>query len=585
MLSVATFSLLASTVGASVPQDAAIAPYQLEVREFFRSEGAEPAYWASYSRSDFTREIGVSGLTSFAFDLREIATVLGKEPETQFLVESGTNRLVIEHDRQTQIVGLGSKSSIVDFLNTTVAKIEPWTGGWTQRMVPFDGTVIPGVEAGEITLTCSSEPLDVDGRVCSLVRYSATDNAFKIDDAHVVMSYRGIGIIDPATGVVYHSLFEQQGEVVNADKVSRIQHRIAVTLLDMSLGGEIALLLPQRVVDQVNSYLFAPREDLDPLNPTLGTNEIRPAWSVDLWVAGRVAEMNMAAIGERGTNPLPVTALGSLVLTDQAISFGGTQLIQQRRIELGEDHPDAPPIERIESPLERAYGAAPFGERLTLVGPETTGIRQVQGEDPDEVGALFVLSSAALGATGMTSRLSFATTTSPAVAAAGGTGAWDVITEGQASGGATPYVVGGLVAIGVIAAIIAITDDDGGGGGGGEGPPATPNSVTLTLNEAFVQGCNSGEFVLQVNDSVAGRTWAVQGSGSITVGAGCNAQAGSWMESAQGSSSAGQVLTLRLDLPPHSCIDGSVSVTVNGAPAEFEFFGSPHKGQVSSTCF
>jgi hypothetical protein len=239
------------------PPEVAPAPYQIEVREFFRSDGGEPSYWASYSRSDFARRPDASGLTNFTFDLREVSTVLGSEPETQFLVETGTNQLVIAHDRETQVIGLGSKSALVDFINSTAAQIQPWEGARTQAMVPFDGTVLPSVTAGAVDLTCSSEPLFVDGRNCALMRYSASKHAFKIGAADAVMSYRGIAILDPTSGVVYHSLFEQQGEVVNGDKVSRVQHRIAVTLLDMALGGEIALLLPARVVEQVNSYLFA----------------------------------------------------------------------------------------------------------------------------------------------------------------------------------------------------------------------------------------------------------------------------------------------------------------------------------------
>jgi hypothetical protein len=47
----------------------------------------------------------------------------------------------------------------------------------------------------------------------------------------------------------------------------------------------------------------------------------------------------------------------------------------------------------------------------------------------------------------------------------------------------------------------------------------------------------------------------------------------------------GQPLILRLETPAHSCIDGTVTLTVNGTPAPFRVFGTTYPGQISSSCF
>ena len=45
-------------------------------------------------------------------------------------------------------------------------------------------------------------------------------------------------VIDPETGLAFHSVFEQKGTVVNGEKTSQIDHQVVMTLLDAAQGGE-----------------------------------------------------------------------------------------------------------------------------------------------------------------------------------------------------------------------------------------------------------------------------------------------------------------------------------------------------------
>ncbi|MGK0480822.1 MAG: hypothetical protein ACJAQ3_000789 [Planctomycetota bacterium] len=560
-------------------------PHELEVREIFRSTGDQPAFWAAYSRSSFARVPLPTGLVEFHFDLKEIATVLGSESEAQFMVDSGADRLTIAQDSETQVIRLGTESAITNYVNARTSTIEPWSDRHQQMITPFDDTVLSNIDAGELNLTCSSETLTVDDRSFLLTTYRATNHNFLIGSAEVVMSYRGLAILDPVSGLVYHSVFEQKGVVTNGEKVSEVDHQVVLTLLDAAQGGEIALRLPGRTQERVNSYRFSARTDETPLNPSLETNEVRPEWSVDLWLSGRISEMTMGMIAEQGTNPLPVASLGGLVLSDQAISYGGTQLVEQRKIDqMGEDDPNAPKIDRVQSPLEKAYGPAPFGERLSVLTPETSGVLRIDGREPVVIGALFLLTKDAFGASGSGARFEFATSANASTAATGVPVYAAVAAEASRGAG---YALPTALVIGSAGAVIADVGGSGvaGQGGGGGGGTTITTSAALSLNQTFVTGCNVGGFELRVTDGDPGRTWRVDGSGTITTTSTCTTT-GNWNESAQGVSVAGQVLVLQIPTPPHGCINGTVNVLVNGTPTAITFLGQPFaNGVVSNPCF
>lgn len=561
------------TEDTAAPVVVAPAPsYQVEVRELFRSTGAEPAFWAAYSRSDFERAPLDSGVVDFRFDLKEIATVLGTEPETQFMVESGADRLTVTQDSETRLVRLGTDSPITSYVNARVATLEAWSDRHQQMMTPFDGSIVPSLVAGELELTCIAEDLIVDDTAYLLTTYQASDHAFQIGATQALMSYRGLAVLDPASGQVFHSVFEQKGTVTNGEKVSQVDHQVVMTLLDAAQGGELALILPGRVQDRVNSYRFSTRTDESPLDPTLETNEVRPEWSVDLWLSGRVAEMTMGMIAEQGTNPLPVSALGGLALSDQAISYGGTQLVEQRKIDMGEDDPNAPKIDRVQSPLERAYGPAPFGERLALLGPETTGVLKIENEEPVAIGALFLLTTEVFGSGAQGSRLAFATG-----GASGGSPVWDVVSSSSGTG-VSSYVPLALLLIG---GGVAIAES----GGGGTTPPVIDTVVTLRLDEALIGGCYRGRFELEIIDGQPGRLWQLEGNGTILGSATCTAS-GSWAEVDSRVSTNTQQFVLQIPVPDNGCLDATVTVTADGAPHEFTILGlQVPSGSISNPCF
>jgi len=578
---------------------------QLEVREYFSSRGKEPAYWASYARSDFERRPDDAGVVDFTFALKEIATVLGAEPEVQFAVEAGSDTLKISQDPATQLLNMAGQSPVIDYINAATATLQPRSGRWVERIVPFDNTVVPGAKGGDLPIVCASEPLVIGGITYTLLTYRTDQHRFQLEDASVVMAYRGMAIVDANTGLAYHAIYEQQGKVTSAAGESDVSQRSALTLIDASQGGVIALDLPQRVRDQVNSYLFLAREDLEPLDPSIYDNNVRPEWSVDLWLAGRIAEARMGLAVEQATNPLPAAVIGGLVMTDQAISFGASKLLQSRLVARGELGLDEQWTQRVKSPIEKAYG--PAGEqlvdRLNILGPETTGVLKVENEEAVAVGLLLLLGVDHFGADDVGRRLKFATSNTTAAAAAG-TPAWFVVTGAETAplvavaGGGAAAAAGGVGAAGgsgigaggwlLLGGAVAagVEQSSGGSGGAGQNPGGGQTPFTeLQLTESFSQGCSSGQFQLRILDEVPGRTWVIQGSGTITGGVTCQIGSTNWSETAQGTTSSGSVLTLTISLPNHLCIGGTVTITANGAPAAFMYRGSTFQGMVNNTCF
>lgn len=562
--------------------------YELEVHEFFSSKGAEPSYWAAFSRSVLDRRVGDSGVVDFSFDLREIATVLGAERRVRFDLDQGVDRLTIQQDAATDIVHLGGESPLTDFLNANVASLDRWKGSWSNRLALFNASVVPGVASSDVDLSCTVEKFETGQRSYLLYRYStAAPHRFTIGGAAIEMSYSGLAVVDPSLQLPLVVLFEQVGTVQNGELRSDVEHRFVGSLQDPN-RAEPVLDPPAWLLNRINAYRFHKRQPDRPLDPTLATNDVRPPWSVALWLSGRVADLTMTMVAERGTNPLPVASLGSLVLTDQAISYGGTRYLEQRRIDLGQDHPDAPRLDRVASPIERAYGEARFGERLALLGDRTSGVMRIHGEettgeDDDSraivIGVLSLAGGALLQDDGDDSRLKFATAESASAIA--GTSAWGVVTA-TGLGGAAAFVGTGVIIaiIGGVAAVDAVT-----GGTSSPGtPPPTPYTV-LALEEVFNGGCNEGFFVLRIVDEQPGRSWMLSAVGTRTAGPTCSIPNTNWNESTSGTTQGTQELVLRITAPPHVCLNGTVTVTVNGAPATFNFAGSAHSGGVSSSCF
>ena len=103
----------------------------------------------------------------------------------------------------------------------------------------------------------------------------------------------------------------------------------------LNVLGEPVLELDERMLERMDVFLFRAKPEVDDLNPDVLETEPRPLWSTPVWLAGRVAEASLGMVAEQGTNPIPVTSMGSLLLSDQSLGFASNILYDYLQIEQG----------------------------------------------------------------------------------------------------------------------------------------------------------------------------------------------------------------------------------------------------------
>lgn len=570
------------------------AAYRVEVREEFRATGDEPAYWASFSRNDFRRTPREDGRVDFSFDLREIEAVIGSAEPVRCVIESGAGQLTVTQDPTTQLMAMEGEATVVEFLNGQVEGLEPRAGTWTQTITPFDGTVVPGATAAELELRCEARDLVLDDLLYSLIEFSSQEVTYAVGAAEAQMTFSGIAILAPDRSVVHHMVFQQRGKVTNGDLVSDIFQLSTITMLDAS--NMPTAPLDRATMDRVDRFLFLSRPDTAGLDPSVFQADVRPAWSTPVWLAGRVSEASLGLTAEQGTNPIPVTALGGLVLTDESLGYAGNILYDELLIERGERNPDLrnPADKEYRSPLERTYGGAAAAatrvdERLTLLGPDVAGAARVGDGEPFLIGAGAIALFSTLQS-GSPSNLGFATAgkslgastvTSSGSLAAGGLAGGSA--AGAAAAGASTLssiiAAGGglaLVGAGAVVAVAEVADeldDDDDDNAVGASDPNAPVAVISGEEITAAGGCNAFRITLTVsNDNAAGVVQWALGS-SLTTDGCAGTAAGTVMDMQTGNVTGGGVV-ISIDTPDFStCIEGTITVDRNGAPARFSIFG------------
>ena len=571
---------------ASEPNGTQAPRQQIEIREEFRATGDEPTFWASFARSDFARVPHGESEVHFNFDLREIEAIIGGKDAVRFVVDSGADRLTVTQNPATQAIALEGGSSAVSFLNALTQDLQPRSGSWTQTMLPFDDSVIPGMKMVQTDVRCSAEILAEGRAVYTLLQFEAGPLVYEVAGAQVSASFRGLAIVDTSRERVFHSFFQQAGTVRNGQLTSDFTQLTCMTLINEL--GQPAMLLEGRTQELVDLFLFRPRPDTEQLDPDVFDSEVKPVWSTPVWLAGRVAESSMGLMAEQGTNPMPVASLSGLVLTDQVLGYAGNILYDYLLIEQ-----DALTLEEIDpsdnaylSPLQRTYNSANdtsdrLDERLSLLGPETTGSARVGDDHLIAIGVAMLFARSTFS-NAPQSNLSFATSSTNLSAASvvGGS----TVAAASASAAVTAGVGSALlIAGGTALAIDNVTTS--GGPGLASGPGGDDNGAGAVLNLFETQpspSCFVGVVRLTVNSGPPQAVWSISGTGDIQA---CpNETAGTWQESASGVFSSSP-LVIEIPLPNHQCIDGTITVRVNEAPAAFQFQGSIATGSVSSTCF
>ena len=580
-----------ATEPAVVDAAAAASNRQIEVNEFIKTDGAEPSYWASFSLADYVQNELASGETRFAFDLREVAVALGSNPRTIVPIERAAAQLSISQDRETQLVQLGDSSRITDHINAVVSQTTPWSGVTVRTLDLFDAVTLPGSTSSGAAIEFTSSAVDLQGTPHLVVKYrSVAPHSFTIDGASFEMNYVGAALINAADKTAPISCFKQSGTVDNAGAISTIDHGV-VTQLRLASGARVVTDVPEDLKDFLRTVQFENRQAMQPLDPTLEQPQFRPPWSIDAWVSGRIAEMTLGTVAEQGTNPVPIHTLASVVMTDESIAYAGTAYMNQRDLERGLDIP-AEGTTRVESPLTKAYGPAPFGNRLAMLGAGTTGVLVTEPDSEDDDRALLI----PLGAVSVAfvdrvrsdrnSRLDY-------VVAERSTSAWTIVSGSSAIGATTAAGAviaagaGGAAAGAVLGGLILVETTDGGSSGTNTAVDPGDTTATLVLNETFNGQCSSGAFELTIRDGTGGRTWRLSASnGAVLNSPPCTAPAGPWTPApSQAVSQAGVPFTLILPIPDHSCLSATIEVQVNGAPATFTFFGGQQSGSVSNSCF
>ncbi len=561
-----TLVLLASSPGqeATSGQDLPVGPgqtetYQLEIYEKFSTTGDEPSQWASFSRSDAARREVTAGLFEFTFQLREIEAKLGSAQTVRFLPTSGVSRLRITQDAPTQQLDLPKAGLLSGFLNSCLEDLQPLGSTFVTSARLFDGSVVPGADETATELSCRSEVIASGDLVYTLLEFVSQPVSYTARGSEIESLFRGAAMIDRSRGEVLHMAFQQTGSVRTGNLRSNFDQLTRTELVN-SLG-QPKLPITEAMAERLKVFFYSPSLELDDLDPDILDDNPRPAWAVPTWLAGRMAEASLGLVAEQGTNPIPVTSLGGLILTDQSLGFAGNILFDNTLVELGQrDGSETDPADwEIRSPLERALGSlnADPSEPDTqpvLFGPETQGSAQV-GEEIIPLGISFSAARELMDNAGP-SNLNSLSTGGPAFSATGGS------TALAAAGSVWPAL---LAVVGTAAVVTVIEDGD-------EDENDANSPATLIYNELTNgAGCNEGSITLRVEGDEPGVVWRMVGDGIATVE--CTVGSGTaWSETGMDVTNGAGVAEFSIPVRPfRDCLDATLTVTRDGQSASFNY--------------
>lgn len=589
-------SVLGFSAGGSDDQAIRPADRQLILKEHFSVGGDEPYYWAIGTFSDLWHGVDERGSVTFDMLLTRFDGIMGAQDPIQARLTEGIDHLILRRDQANRRVTLRGELAMAGYLNGFLDQLGelPHAGAasWKQRIRLFDRSVVPGLRRTEAVVQVEVERVAIGREVGYLLSYESEPTRFEAAGAVIEASYRGFALIDEARELVYHTVFEQSGTAMSQGRQSPFTHVAAAYLAD-TVDEPI---VPVRSVSALKrvagdfDYHGRPAGARE-LNPDVEAEQERPPWATETWLAGRVANVSVGALAEQGVNPVALISLGTIVQTDAVIGFAGNMYKDRADIAAGrKDEVDGYDWrdKEYKSPRERLQG---FDEddddRAPVFTPGTKAAVKIGGTI---IGVGITTATAATVLQSSSSSIGFATAASTT---SYGTVTTAGFTTGVAAAGglSTAAAVGlGAGAAAAVGAGVAVADNQSDDGDETPPPPSGSLELRVSVNEARTGNtvgttpCWAGTVTLVARGGKAGDEVMLSGTG-IPLN-----RTGAWGTSDR-AVFAGADVSVTIDLPEHcDCMDGTISVLLNGQPAAFLFssngqsFGA-FTGSVTAACF
>jgi len=573
------------------------APNQLILKEQFSVEGDEPYFWAIGTFSDLWHGVDERGNVTFDMLLTRFDGIMGAQEPIQARLTEGVEHLILRRDQANRRVTLRGELAMAGYLNGFLDQLGelPHAGAasWEQRVRLFDRSVVPGLRRTEAVVRVEVEHVAIGREVGYLLTYESEPAKFEAAGAVIEARYRGFALIDEARALVYHTVFEQSGTAVSRGRRSPFRHVTAAYLADNGDEPIVPVRSVRALKRVADGFDYRGRpQDAQELNPDVEAEQERPAWATETWLAGRIANVSVGALAEQGVNPVALISVGTIVQTDAVIGFAGNMYKDRADIAAGrKDEVDGydwldkeykSPRERVQAVREddddRALIFTPGTKAAVKIGGSVIGI----GMTTAAASTALQSTSSSIGFATTASTTSYGTVTTASfttgVAAAGG----------LSTGAAVGLGAGAAAAVGVGVAVADNQNNDT--VEPPPPPPATSLDLRVSVNEALTGNtvgstpCWAGTVTLVARGGKPGDDVMLSGTG-IPLN-----RAGSWGAS-DGKVFAGADVSLTIALPEHcDCMDGTISVLLNGQPVVFQFssngqtFGT-FTGQVTASCF
>ena len=552
--------------------DPIASPLQIQIHEEFHAEGPEATFWAAHSQSDFERRETENGQVAFDFELTRLDVLIGdidKDIGLQVTddpdVENGVRALTISQDPATQAVGLEGAQAIADFANHLVGNLDDRPRGttWSEEVELFNGDVIPGLSPLNVRARFRTEPYKFGTLECTILQYASERVRYEANGSQVWMEYTGLGVIGRDKKLVYQMAFRQNGVVVTRGERTEVNHLYLVSLLNQG-DQQVVPWNFGRLKQLYNEFDFLPKPDGTPLPDVLDPKP-RPPWANSVWMSGRMASLGLSLVSEQSSNPLPVAAMGSTLLTNEVVGFAANYYYDVKAREKDEFREVMPSDGDFPSPLDVVYSPearakVPAIAPTQLLGPEVQGTVWI-GDDfaplgllalPHPAGSVEPVAPNPPKATEMLNYASAENVTS------------SLVVLGAPAPAAAPLaaILAGGTSAGVVAGGAA-----GLGGGGGGGSSTVQLDIVESNNQNSIGGlpCYEGFVNLTVSGLGPGVAVSIMATGNPE-------QGGNWSASASGTTDLGGGLKLQLKFPEHcSCmLNPSISVSVGGSPATMD---------------